>query len=134
MKKFVIVMAAIILGIFVAGLCCMKPALPPRLTTKLTGQDGLSFKATIKADGSEVAFSGKLPAEVEVVGHSVEGWFQKMQPEGAIKMDVVSSGGSVASVSTAEARGGVRAQIYKKLFISKAMVTTFRSDSGPGSL
>jgi hypothetical protein len=133
MKKFVIVIAVIILGIFIAGLCVIKPALPPRSTFKLTGRDGLPFKATIKADGGEVAFSGKLPAEVEVVGHSVEVWFQKMEASGTIKLGVSCSGGSGGSVSTSEVSGGVRAQVYQKLFVSKFMVTTFRPHSGSGN-
>ena len=128
MKKWSIAAGAILFVIFVAGLWFVKPVPLPRTTFQLIGQDGLLFKATIKADGTEVTFSGQLPMTLQVAGHSVDCWFQKMQPNGSIRLDVVAPDGSTRSVATSESHGGVRALIresWAPMCFRKCMVTTF---------
>ena len=97
----------------------------PRTTLRLSGEEGLPFKATVKVEGAEVTFSGKLPAELQVTGHSIDCGFQKMQPDGRISLGVVASDGETGSAATSSPRGGVRAQIYKRLFVSRFITTTF---------
>ena len=125
MKKWFVLIAVIVVVMFIGALLLVQPAPAPRTTLKLSGQEGLSFKATIKADGAEVTFLGKLPAEVQVAGYSIDCSFQKMQPEGRISLDVATPDGTSGSAATSSPQGGVRTQVYKKLFVSKFMTTTF---------
>jgi hypothetical protein len=125
MKKSLIMIVVILLALFIAALLVVQSPPVPRTTLKLSGQEGLAFKATIKADGAEVIFSGKLPAELQVAGRSIDCSFQKMQPEGRINLDVVTADGLSGSAGTSSPQGGVRTQVFKKLFVSKFMTTTF---------
>ena len=125
MKRQIILVVIILVALFVGALFLIKPMATPRTTLSLSGQEGLQFKATIKADGAEVTFSGKLPADLQVAGCSIVCEFQKMQPEGRINLAVVTSDGQTGSAATSSPQGGVRTQIYKKLFVSRFMTTTF---------
>lgn len=126
MKSRIILIAIALLAVFLTTiLLAVKPMPIPRSTFKLTGQAGLAFKATIKADGVEMTFSGTLPTELQVTGHSIDCSFRKLQPDGSITLNVVTPDGSGGSVGTAEPHGGVRAVVYRKLLVSKCVVTTF---------
>ncbi len=125
MKKSFVPVAVIFVLLFAGALWLVQPSPPPRTTLKLSGQEGLPFKATIKADGGEVTFQGKLPVELQVAGRSIECSFQKLEAEGRISLEVVTSDGASGSAATASPQGGVRTQVYRKLFFSKFMTTTF---------
>lgn len=125
MKKPIILAVAVLAVLVVGALFWAKPTVRPRATLSLSGQEGLLFRATIKADGVEVRFSGQLPAEVQVTGHSIDCDFQKTQTDGRISLAVVTSDGETGSASTPSSRGGVRTQISRKLFVKTFMTTTF---------
>jgi hypothetical protein len=125
MKKRPILIAVISVALVIGALLWVQPMAAPRTILKLSGQEGLPFKATVKTDGVEVTFSGKLPAELQVTGHSIDCGFQKMQPDGRISLGVETADGEAGSAATSSPQGGVRAQIYKKLFVSKFVTTTF---------
>src|SRR5947207_859159 len=124
MKKRIILLVIVFVAVMIAILVGVQPAGAARTTLKLSGNQGLGFKATIKADGVEMKFSGILPATVEVTGRFIDCSFQKTEAEGTITLNVATQAGS-GSVATFEPQGGVRASVYKKLFSSGFMTTTF---------
>ena len=125
MKKAIILAVVVLAALFVGALLWFKPTSTPSATLSLSGQEGVLFKATIKADGVEVRFSGQLPTEVQVTGHSIDCDFQKTQPDGRISLAVVTSDGEKGAAATPSPQGGVRTQISRTLFVRKFMTTTF---------
>jgi hypothetical protein len=125
MNRWMILGIAALVMLFGASLWLVTPVTAPRSTFKLTGAEGLLFKATITADDVEMTFTNKLPFEIQVAGRAIECSFQKLQPEGTITLDVTTSDGMKGSAGTSTPQGGVRAQVYKKLMLSKFMTTTF---------
>ena len=125
----------VIIALLAVGAFFFVPTSPaPRATIKLTGQHGLAYKGTIKANGMDLMVAGTLPTDFEVSGSAVECSFQKTQPDGEISISVsvaardngfVSAGGVGGSGKSAQPQGGVRALIRKGLFRNKCVITTF---------
>ena len=126
MKSRIILIAIALLAVFLTTiLLAVKPMPIPRSTFKLTGQAGLAFKATIKADGVEMTFSGTLPTELQVTGHSIDCSFRKLAT-GRIDYLECGHAGRIRRLSWhCQPHGGVRAVVYRKLLVSKCVVTTF---------